>query len=912
MTPVWENIPAHLADLKQWLLWKFEAKPGQVKPAKTPYYVKGTRRAGEQGSDKDRARLATLEQAREAFERGGWDGIGFALLPGDGLAGIDLDHVIDPTTGEIKPKALAIVQAFGSYTEYSPSGAGLHIIVQGTTTTNKSNEIGVELFCGRQYFTFTGKRFADTPADVRPADAVAFKRLHATINQAKDMRKGEPAKVALRLVAGGKSPTAGGTDDFKRVNEAALRALPAWVPDLLPAAVAKGDGYRVTSKALNRANQEDLSITPVGIVDFGQEGTGDPKDGRRTPIDLVMEWLPTAKSKEALAWLAKRVGMVLTAPKPKKPGTDDARPVFEAFTIDETGLWFHTKDGPRRICDPLHVTAWARDQYDNGVALQIEFVTIFGQARRHLLPTERMAGDGAQVRAELNALGFLCPTDVHLRRYLLEYLLSRRPTERVRYVPKVGWYGNCFVLAHETLGTPDGEAVVFSSESPVEGGMSQRGSLQNWQRDLARLAVGNSRLALCISMAFAAPLVHWAPGVSGGGINLIGSSSTGKTTGLQMAASVYGLGTEGRPNSYIQKARATSNGAEYQCEHFNDGLLVLDEMVHLDAADLAATIYTVADGVGKQRARAAGGLRRTPTWTTSLLMSSEISHQQHMETANKRARGGLDVRLIGVPAEVAPKSMFETTHNFESGSAMSDWIKEQVAKSYGTVGRQWLEYLVKHVNTIGTELRTRMDALEWQLVHESSAGQVRRGGRRFCLMAAAGEMATAAGLTGWKAGEATGAAQACFNAWTASREGGVGSSEDAVMLAAVRQFIAEHGQLRLPDISRDEQQDDRAPRTGMRCGWSKVVETESKVMDKNNGEEVIKYLPKVRDYFIFIDAFRNIVCKGLNYKSVLALLRERKFLMPGPGDRFDRREYHPLEGNVRAYRIHSTILDAED
>ena len=90
-----------------------------------------------------------------------------------------------------------------------------------------------------------------------------------------------------------------------------------------------------------------------------------------------------------------------------------------------------------------------------------------------------------------------------------------------------------------------------------------------------------------------------------GGINLIGSSSLGKTTGLQMAASVYGLGAEGQPNSFIQKARASSNGLEYQAEHFNHLLLVLDEMIHLEAADASTSIYTLADGVGIKRLRRA-------------------------------------------------------------------------------------------------------------------------------------------------------------------------------------------------------------------------------------------------------------------------------------------------------------------
>jgi uncharacterized protein (DUF927 family) len=896
--PHWESIPAELAQRRQWLLWRSEAKPGQAKPAKMPYYAKGTRREGTQGSDKDRARLVDLAGARTAFERGTWDGVGFALLPGDGLAGIDLDKVIDPTSGEIRPQAMAIVQAFASYTEYSPSGTGLHILVHGTTTTNKSNEIGVELFCGRQYFTFTGQRVPDTPADVLPASATAFKRLHATINQAKAKRKGEPAKVALTLV--------GGTDDFKRVNEAALAALHAWVPELLPAAVPKGDGYRITSKALNRSNQEDLSIMPAGIVDFGLEGTGDPRDGRRTPIDLVMEWGSASKPKDALAWLAKRLGVTLAPPKAKMPATVDSRPAGERFSCDDDGLWYHPpEESPKRICNPLHVTAWARDQYDNGAALLVEFTNIFGQARRHLLPAERLAGDGAQIRAELNSLGFLCPTDMNRRRWFLEYLLSRRPTERVRYVPKVGWWGNCFVLPHETLGNGGGERVIFWSDAPIEGGMSQRGTLQAWQNNLARLAIGNSRLTLCICMAFAAPLMHWAVGIGGGGLYLIGNTSMGKTTGGQIAASVYGEGAEGKPNSFIQKARATSNGAEYQAEHFNDGLLVLDELIHLEPADAGATIYTLADGVGKERARAAGGLRRKPTWTVMILTSSEVSLAQHMETANKRARGGLDVRLIGVPAEVVPKSMFETTHEFDGGSAMADWIKAHVSQSYGTVGRKWIEYLVDHVSTLSSELRRRMEVLEEQLIPDSAAGQVRRGGRRFCLIAAAGEMATEAGLTGWPKGAATQHVQTCFNAWTASRDGGLGSSDDAQIIAQVRQFIAEHGQLRLPDISRDEKADDRAPRTGMRIGWSKI--------SKKRSDGTVD----IRDYYFFLDAFRNIVCKGISYKSALALLRDKGYLVPGhvptggTVGRFDRREYHPLEGPVTVYRIRSTILDSE-
>ena len=212
MPPVWDNIPADLAARQQWLLWKFEAKEGQAKPGKIPYYVSGGRRTGGQGDDRDRQRLATLAVVRRAFERGGWSGVGFAFLPDDGLIGIDIDGAIDPDSGQVSERCAAIIAACGSYTELSPSGKGVHIIVQGTTETNKSNDIGLEVFCGRQFFTFTANRFPGTVAEVMPIDEGRLRRLHKTINDAKEAARNkgrapaaEPRPAQARAAQMGRS-----------------------------------------------------------------------------------------------------------------------------------------------------------------------------------------------------------------------------------------------------------------------------------------------------------------------------------------------------------------------------------------------------------------------------------------------------------------------------------------------------------------------------------------------------------------------------------------------------------------------------------------------------------------------------------------------------------------------------------
>lgn len=79
-------------------------------------------------------------------------------------------------------------------------------------------------------------------------------------------------------------------DFFGRVNEAAMAGLHAWVPVLFPTAREYHEGFRVASVDLGRDLEEDLSIVSDGIVDFGVADMGDPKEGKRTPIDLVLEW----------------------------------------------------------------------------------------------------------------------------------------------------------------------------------------------------------------------------------------------------------------------------------------------------------------------------------------------------------------------------------------------------------------------------------------------------------------------------------------------------------------------------------------------------------------------------------------------------------------------------------------------
>ena len=649
-----------------------------------------------------------------------------------------------------------------------------------------------------------------------------------------------------------------------------------------------------------------LAVFPEGLA----EGESDFNDMHQSAgLDAVAAIIQAAIDAHLLAQNTKQA-------TPEKINHGGGMDRF--VVIDGDGVYYQVPgdDGPpKRVCGLLRVVALAHDKHDNQAAYLLAFETMQGKTRTWLMPLHMLAGDGAAYRNALLGMGFMCPTDARRRAYLTDYLQSRNPgnLERIRHVPRVGWHGRCYVLPGETLGTStNGERLIFHSEAGIEANFKQRGTLAEWRKELAALCKGNTRAMFAVCTAFAGPLLAWAPGTTGGGIHYLGQTSIGKTTCFLLAASVWGKGSEKDPDSYMQKWRATSNGLEYQGEQHNDCTLILDELGQMDAGDAGASAYMLADGMGKTRGKGAGGLRDKPSWRLLFLSSGELSLEQHMETVGKRMKGGQEVRLIPLPCEAKPGTALEALHHFNTGHELSNHVQGMAAKLYGTAGRAWLEHLVNHTEGLASVLKTRMDAIETELVPKDAAGQVKRGGRRFALIAAAGEMATEAGITGWGQGEAMAAARACFQAWIKYR-GGAGSSDVVVMLRQVRGFLEAHGEGRFSMWHRAS--DDHAPKTLQRAGVRRMLTDQGEPIKTNGqfGAEFGERMPAVLgegvsyEYFIMPEVFKAEVCKGFDVQSVCAVLKSQGCLRHDV-DRNTYKQRLPGLGNVNCYWVKPSIF----
>lgn len=226
----------------------------------------------------------------------------------------------------------------------------------------------------------------------------------------------------------------------------------------------------------------------------------------------------------------------------------------------KAGVYYHGlkagKDGEVTetndyICDPLHIDAGSCDITDDNYGLMLRFKNQSYRWRNWLMPLDMLSGSCEELRAELLKQGL--KIDHHKRNMLPSYLQSQRPKKRLECALKVGWHGDVFVLPDRVIGNRDD--VFFQTDHAITANYSQRGTLEEWQVNLAQYCRGNPLMLFQVSAGFAGPLLNKYH-MDYAGFHSYGDSSTGKTTGQKIAASSWG-------GEHFRKTwRATGNGLE--------------------------------------------------------------------------------------------------------------------------------------------------------------------------------------------------------------------------------------------------------------------------------------------------------------------------------------------------------------
>ena len=552
-------------------------------------------------------------------------------------------------------------------------------------------------------------------------------------------------------------------------------------------------------------------------------------------------------------------------PRRKNPLNITKEITVGEFVINKCGVFYlETRDDEEErilICSPLLVKAITRDKNGNNWGKLVSFSDPEGHKKTYHMSSSKNQN---LVISDLVHRGLVLSSHARSRNLLAQYLRSA-PSQNMMLSSSIpGWTKRSFVLPSASFG-PD--QVIFSGDPNI--GFGTQG---NWKRNVGKLCSGNSRLVFAASVAFAAPLLR-VVGIEGGGFHFRGLSSKGKTTALQVAASVCGkVSTAPGEDSYLLNWKSTANSFEEVAQSHNDAVMVIDELGQADPKAVGEITYMLANGQGKARM---GSAKRS--WRVLFITSGEISLAAQMSKAGVETMIGQEVRLLEIATDCTDQGLFENIHSSKTPAEFSNRIKAATANHFGTPFKKFLGHLTANTEAIETRCRAYMDAFVEAVMPQNASGVVPRAALRFALVAAAGEIATEIKLTGWRKGESFRAARKCFASWMEHRK-----KFDPMAMAVdrVQKFIVEN-------TARFELVGGDVHLNGSKVGYQKKGK-----------------------FLILPDVFRDSVCAGTNPEIVADALERAGFLETSGPNRKKRQER--IYGQLAYfYSVSDSILKAE-
>ena len=561
------------------------------------------------------------------------------------------------------------------------------------------------------------------------------------------------------------------------------------------------------------------------------------------------------------------------------------------FELYHDGLFFvkYNDDDPANItfkfkafiCSPIEVIAKTRDKSSGTWGRLLQWRDDDNIKHQWSMPLSLLQGDAREYRKELASQGLNITTNSKQRSYLDTYIQNYPIHKRALCVDRLGWHDKQYILPDRAIGSDGKQLIVYQSAHAINSTIAQQGTLAQWRDELCKKLADQSRFVFSIACAFAGQLLELLDD-DGGGFHLLGSSSMGKSLSLKTASSVWG-----KPDSYTKTWRSTDNALEGTASEHNDSFLPLDEISECDPKVVGKAVYMLANGQGKGRSTTTGHNRTAKTWRIIFLSNGEESLQNFMAQAGQKINAGIEVRVAHIDAD-AGKGLktFDSLVLADTGAGQADKIKELSQAYYGVAGIAWLEHITS--DKAATTATARQLVNDFMSQYSDLAPQAHRVAKRFAIVAAAGELATLAGITGWQAGQATTAVMTCLDNWL-DNYGRDGEHEQRQIIEHMKSFIEQHGSSRFQPCHIHTYQDFE-PKITNRAGYHNY----------DTGE-----------YYFSTSTFDE-VCSPFNKSKVLQVLDEAGLLNVTESDRKTCRVALPFKKNrTRVYAIKNEILSCE-
>lgn len=450
------------------------------------------------------------------------------------------------------------------------------------------------------------------------------------------------------------------------------------------------------------------------------------------------------------------------------------------------------KDGESviKLCDFLEVVCTYCDADSDDWGRCVRWIDRAGVEHTLNIPEGDLVCDATGVLTTLvtGGLNVYAPATQRAQHPIIDYIKSFPAAQRLKSVNSLGWNelnaqdDKGYIFVYPTAQQPlivggDGNAVIFNGDSAHLPNYRTKGTLEEWIRKVGIYGNYSSRIGFAICTSFAAILLRLLNEPSGG-FHFLGGSSTGKSSALRAACSVFSTaGTGGELGTW----RATDNGLELACQTHNDLVMFCDEIGEADPKSLANSVYMIGNETGKKRATKSVTSQRVLSWRVMVLSSGEETIESICAKANggRPLKTGVDVRLPAIPVRSESEGgMFNANRIPEGMTAAQladDLRRITETECYGVAGVAFVRHIVGEVtrcgfNDVRYKLSHERDEIRRQISGSETRPAVRRVSNRFATVALAGVLAVRWGLLPVSEADCIAYAKECFEAWVGGFE----------------------------------------------------------------------------------------------------------------------------------------------
>ena len=387
--------------------------------------------------------------------------------------------------------------------------------------------------------------------------------------------------------------------------------------------------------------------------------------------------------------------------------------------------------------------------------------------------------------------------------WVIDLLAAWEVEERILVVNRLGWLDDprgflTFVLPERVITNAANSAIQFEPDAttPTIHTVRAQGTLTDWQQHIAAPACEHPMMLFALSVGLTSPFLAFVNATDSMILHLYGTTTIGKTTELQIAASPWGCAADpafAPGTTFLQTWRQTVNGLEGQAAAHSDLLLALDEVGSTDINDIRRTVYMLSGGQGKGTMDAKRAMNPQTFWRMVVLSTGEISLNAKMADPggngirSRVVHGGLTHRALDIEvSDIAANAPVA-----ERGKIIAN-LKTACGKYFGTSGPEMVRLITKKflsADALRSWLNKEIDIVTGDLAPSGAANETLRALRRFALISVAGEAAARAKLIPTTAAKVRAAVKGVVDQWlTATAE-----TDDDRILARLRDFILCNG-----------------------------------------------------------------------------------------------------------------------